>query len=183
MENVQKPDAKQTLAVALLILCNLIVFTMMGGNDSAISMQNSASNTSDTKILKKFDTGKTSVSSIKQNRQKTLYHLFDRNGKKSYEIEEINGSYRVQNQFIYRNDGSVRLVKQTVAPGGSRYTYHTDIKFDINNNPTWMTTRRQPGDLQQEVFPMNFYWDKSKKKWIKQESSGHCAPAPSLRKN
>lgn len=115
--------------------------------------------------------GQVSVKILPWKAHTRTIEFYDRNGNKSYSMEEVHGSYSVRVELKFSETGSVAKAIQHTNPGASRYMTETETTFDADNTPQWMTQKSVPAkqDELMNGYP-TFYWDTASKKWVKQEN-------------
>ncbi len=118
----------------------------------------------------KYTNGKVSakVTPWVNNRRKTI--LFDRHGKKTYEMEDVHLSYQITTRLSLRQDGSVEKASIHNNPGASMYWHETTITFDTDNEPSWKTEKQMPEHNLSLTAPVSSYWNKTTRQWVKQEA-------------
>lgn len=91
------------------------------------------------------------------------------NGDAVYETETVRLSYQVSNQFKFRDDGSLELIKSSMNPGASLYWYESVTAFDVDNEPLYMQSFRHPYESVTDAMGDKYLWNKLERKWVKQE--------------
>jgi len=115
-----------------------------------------------------FSNRKLSVKEHPFNNGRRKIEVFDyMTGKVNIELEDVRMSFSVSHRLRFRNDGSLERVSVHENPGASRYWYECEMTFSNTNEPQWQTCQQMPMDRVE--FPSKYYWDKSRRQWIKQE--------------
>lgn len=100
---------------------------------------------------------------------KQLIEIYGLQGGVVYTLENINQSYNVSNTLHFRSDGSLERVNEHFNPGASMYWYDTVIHFESDNEPAWKITYRYPQMSIEDAMGEKYLWNRSHKRWVKQE--------------
>lgn len=99
----------------------------------------------------------------KNEKRKILF--YDKQGNKTYEIEDVRHSYSSITTLRYHDDGSVIDALTHLNPGASMYWYETITRFDKENEPLNQETTEYPEKLSVTDNNKLKTWDKINKKW------------------
>lgn len=116
-----------------------------------------------------FDDKRLSVKMLPFLEGRQQIKVYRPNGDIIFETENVRLSYHVSNELKFRNNGSLELIKSSMNPGASLYWYESTIGFDIDNEPLYKQTFRQPYESVNDAMGEKYLWDKLNRKWVKQE--------------
>lgn len=122
-----------------------------------------------------FNTKQLSVKINPWDNGRQKIELYDKQGNKTFELENIKHSFHQTNQLSFHQNGALQSTFIHLNPGASRYWYETTIQFDENNNPLNKVSKQMPSESILEAMGKTYLWNTQKKDWILQETM-QCQP-------
>lgn len=122
-----------------------------------------------------YDTRQLSVKINAWDNGRQKIELYDKQGNKTYELENIKLSFHQSNKLTFHKNGTLESTFIKLNPGASRYWYETTIQFDENNNPLNKVSKQMPAESVLDAMGKTYLWKTQKKDWILQETM-QCQP-------